>query len=64
LVTPLSEVEDGVFWFAEDCEPMLIRALGKIAGIVIATLEFSAAARPSEVLSSSPPASNPRPIPA
>ena len=73
LVTPLSEVEDGVFWFAEDCEPMLIHAVGKIAGIVMATLEFSAAARATEVLSSSPPASapsssppasNPRPIPA
>jgi hypothetical protein len=59
LVTRLSEAEDGDFWFAEDCERMLIRALGKIAGIVVATLEFSAAARAGEVPSSSPPASAP-----
>ena len=59
LVIPLSEAEDGVFWFAEDIEPILIRAFGKIAGIVMATLELSAAARGSVVLSSSPPATAP-----
>ena len=56
LVIPSSEAEYGVFRFAEDCEPILIRAVGKIAGIVMATLELSAAARDRVVLSSSPPA--------
>jgi hypothetical protein len=59
LVIPLSEAEDDVFCFAEDIEPILIHALGKIAGIVMATLELSAAARGSVVLSSSPPATAP-----
>lgn len=59
LVIPSSEAEDGVFCFAEDIEPILIHALGKIAGIVMATLELSAAARGSVVLSSSPPATAP-----